>query len=145
LTDIVLRTKLSKYLALREEVKDLKKEMEDTRDEILPYIADMGRENAAGSKVVSLDIPVKLGEDNFVGMQHTRKVRQFFNEDAVREWFDSVSEEDYTDTHRTIQTLLTKNLQDELWELFVQEKITEETMATFTGEQISWSFNPIAE
>lgn len=145
MSDIVLRTKLSKYLALREEIKDLKKEMEDTRDEILPYISEQGRENAAGSKVFSLDNPVRMGEDNFVGMQHTRKVRQFFNEDAVREWFDSVNEEDYTDTHRTIQTLLTKNLQEELWELFVQDLITEETMATFTGEQISWSFNPIAE
>lgn len=145
MTDIVLRTKLAKYLTLREEAKAIKKEMEDTRDEILPYVSDLGRENAAGSKVFSLDMPVRMGEDNFVGMQHTRKVRQFFNEGAVREWFDSVPEEDYTDTHRTIQTLLTKNLQDELWELFVQEKITEETMATFTGEQISWSFNPISE
>lgn len=145
MNDIVLRTKLAKYLTLREEAKNLKQEMEDTRDEILPYISDHGRENAAGSKVFSLDNPVKMGEDNFVGMQHTRKVRKYFNEDAVREWFDSVPEEDYTDTHRTVQTLLTKNLQEELWELFVQDLITEETMETFTGEIVSWAFNPIAE
>lgn len=145
MSDIVVRTKLAKYLTLREEAKAIKQEMEDTRDELLPYISDLGRQNAAGSKVISLDIPVKMGEDNFIGLQHTRKVRQFFNEDAVKEWFDTIPEADYTDTHRTIQTLLTKSLQDELWELFVQDLITEETMATFTGEVVSWAFNPISE
>lgn len=145
MTDIVVRTKLAKYLTLRQEVKDLKKEMEDTRDELVPYIKSMGRENAAGSKVLELDNPVKMGEDNFQALQYTRKSSKRLNEDFIKEYIKSISDDDFTEHHLDVIKTVEVVDQDAWWNLFVQDLIDDETFEKGFTETVSWAFNPIAE
>lgn len=144
MSDIVVRTKLAKYLTLRQEIKDLKKEMEDTRDELIPYIKS-GRENAAGSKVLDLDNPVKMGEDNYQAVQYTRKSSKRLNEDKIKEYLKSVPDEDFTEYHLNVIKLVEVVDQDAWWDLFVQDLIDETTFESGFEETVSWAFNPIAE
>ncbi len=145
MTDIVVRTKLAKYLALRQEIKDLKREMEDTRDELVPYIKSQGRENAAGSKVLELDNPVNMGEDNFQAVQYTRKSSKTLKEDFVKEYIKNVPDEEFTEHHLEVIKLVEVVDQDAWWNLFVQDLIDQETFDASMDEKVSWSFNPIAE
>lgn len=145
MTDIVVRTKLAKYLTLRQEIKDLKKEMEDTRDELVPYIKSQGRENAAGSRVLELDNPVKMGEDNFQALQYTRKSQKTLNEDAIKAYIKSVPDDQFTEHHLEVIKLVETVDQDAWWNLFVHDLIDEETFESGWTEKISWAFNPIAE
>ena len=145
MTDIVIRTKLAKYLTLRQEIKDLKKEMEDTRDELVPYIKSQGRENAAGSKVLELDNPVKMGEDNFQALQYTRKSSKRLNEDFIKEYIKSISDDDFTEHHLDVIKTVEVVDQDAWWNLFVQDLIDDETFEKGFTETVSWAFNPIAE
>lgn len=138
MNDLVTRTKLAKYLALREEIKALKKEMEGTRDELIPYIK-AGRENAAGSKVLELDNPVNLGEDTYKAIQYTRRVQKTLNEEKALEYLTSDPFfEVALDTSPRVD-------QDGLWDLYVNDLIPQEVFDSFFDEKVSWSFNPIAE
>lgn len=145
LTDIVVRTKLAKYLALRQEIKDLKRELEDTRDELVPYIKSQGRENAAGSKVLELDNPVKMGEDSFSAVQYTRKSQKTLKEDFIREYIKNVPDEEFTEDHLDVIKTVEIVDQDAWWNLFVKDLIDQETFDASLDEKVSWSFNPIAE
>lgn len=145
MTDIVVRTKLAKYLTLRQEIKDLKKEMEDTRDELVPYIKSQGRENAAGSKVLELDNPMKMGEDNFSALQYTRKSSKRLNESFIKEYINSVPDDKFTEQHRDVIKLVEVVDQDAWWTLFVHDIIDDETFEKGYTETVSWAFNPIAE
>ncbi len=145
MTDIVVRTKLAKYLTLRQEIKDLKKEMEDTRDELVPYIKSQGRENAAGSKVLELDNPMKMGEDNFQALQYTRKSSKRLNEDFIKEYIKAVPDDDFTEHHLEVIKLVEVVDQDAWWNLFVQDLIDDEIFEKGFTETVSWAFNPIAE
>ncbi len=145
MTDIVIRTKLAKYLTLRQEIKDLKKEMEDTRDELVPYIKSQGRENAAGSKVLELDNPMKMGEDNFQALQYTRKSSKRLNEDFIKEYIKAVPDDDFTEHHLEVIKLVEVVDQDAWWNLFVQDLIDDEIFEKGFTETVSWAFNPIAE
>lgn len=144
MTDLVIRTKLAKYLAIREEIKDLKKELEGTRDELIPYI-NAGRENAAGSKVLDLDNPVKMGEDSFSAVQYTRKSQKTLKEDFVREYIKNVPDNEFTEDHLEVIKLVEIVDQDAWWNLFVKDLIDQETFDASLDEKVSWSFNPIAE
>lgn len=145
MNDLVVRTKLAKYLTLRQEVKDLKKEMEDTRDELVPYIKSMGRENAAGSKVLELDNPMKMGEDNYQALQYTRKSSKRLNEDFIKEYIKAVPDDDFTEHHLDVIKLVEVVDQDAWWNLFVQDLIDDATFEKGFTETVSWAFNPIAE
>lgn len=145
MTDIVIRTKLAKYLTLRQEIKDLKKEMEDTRDELVPYIKSQGRENAAGSKVLELDNPMQMGEDSFNAVQYTRKSSKRLNEDFIREFIKNVPDNAFTESHLEVVKLVEVVDQDAWWDLFVKDLIDEETFEKGWHETVSWAFNPIAE
>lgn len=145
MTDIVIRTKLAKYLTLRQEIKDLKKEMEDTRDELVPYIKSQGRENAAGSKVLELDNPMQMGEDNYQALQYTRKSSKRLNEDFIKEYIKSVPDDDFTEHHLDVIKTVEVVDQDAWWNLFVHDLIDDETFEKGFTETVSWAFNPIAE
>lgn len=144
MTNIVITTKLAKYLTLRQEIKDLKKEMEDTRDELIPYIKS-GRENAAGSKVLDLDNPVRMGEDNFNAVQYTRKSSKRLKEDFIKDFIKNVPDDLFTEHHLEVIKLMEVVDQDAWWNLFVQDLIDEETFESGFEETVSWAFNPIAE
>ena len=138
MTDLVVRTKLAKYLALRDEANALKKEMEDVKAEMKPYL-DKARENAAGSKVLELDSPLRNGDKDYSAVQYTRKVKRTLNEERALEFLKS-------DQAFEIAIIQTEHVdQDALWDLFVNELISEETLNSFFDETITWAFTPIAE
>lgn len=134
---MMARVKLARYLALRDEVNALKKQQELAKQEMLPYFSD-ARENAAGSKVIDFEEPLKSGGKNYGGVQYTKRVSRTLNEDAVLEWLDTHPE--YRD--KVLKTVEVVD-QDELWDLFATDEIDELTFNSFQLESVVWAFDPL--
>lgn len=134
---MVARVKLMKYLALRDEVNALKKQQELAKKEMLPYFEE-ARENAAGSKVIDFEEPLKSGGSSYGGVQYTRRVSRTLNEEAVLEWLDANPE--YRD--KVLKTVEVVD-QDEIWDLFASEIIDDLTFKSFQVESVVWAFDPL--
>jgi len=138
LNDIVVRTKLARYLLLREQAAQLKKDMEDVKEEMKPYL-DKARENAAGSKVLDLDTPLNSGGKEYSAVQYTKKTSRTLNEERALEYLTSdAAFEAALDTTPRVD-------QDGLWDLYVNDMIPQEVFDTFFDEKISWAFTPITD
>lgn len=139
MSDLVVRTKLAKYLDARAQMNYAKRAMEDAKEELKPYL-DNARENAAGSKVLDLETKVN-GPDakEYSAVQYTRKVSRTLNEEKALNYlrrdqaFESaIVTVDHVD-------------QDALWDLFVNDLIPQEVFDSFFDEKVTWAFTPIAE
>lgn len=136
--DLVVRTKLARYLLLRDNASELKKQMEDVKDELKPYL-DKARENAAGSKVLELDTPLNVAKKDYTAVQYTRKVRRTLNEERALKFLKK--DQAFEAAIVTVEHVD----QDALWDLFVNDMISEEELNGFFDEVVSWAFNPISE
>lgn len=134
---MMARVKLARYLALRDEVNALKKQQELAKQEMLPYFSD-ARENAAGSKVIDFEEPLKSGGKNYSGVQYTKRVSRTLNEDAVLEWLDKHPEH----RDKVLKTVEVVD-QDELWDLFATDVIDDLTFKSFQKESVVWAFDPL--
>lgn len=136
--DLVVRTKLARYLALREDLNEIKKDMEDVKEELKPYL-NSARENAAGSKVLDLDSPVQSGGKVYPTLQYTKKVSRSLNEERALEYLlsDQAFDVALDKTPRVDQ--------DGLWHLFVEELIPQEVFDSFFDEKVTWAFTPISD
>ncbi len=153
MSDLVVRTKLARYLDARAQMNLAKKQMEDVKEELKPYL-DKARENAAGSKVLDLETKVN-GPDlkEYSALQYTRKVKRVVNEERVLEFLrtkqNSQSEEDagWDDWVSNSGVIITTEHVDQyvLWDAFVNDMITQEELDSFFSETVTWAFTPIAE
>lgn len=138
MSDLVVRTKLARYLALREEASAVKAEMETVKEELKPYL-NSARENAAGSKVIDLDSPVQSGGRVYPTLQYTKKVSRSLNEERALEFLmsDQAFEAALDRTPRVDQ--------DGLWDLYINEFIPQEVFDSFFDEKVTWAFTPISD
>lgn len=150
--DDIVRAKVARYVMLREDMALIKQSMEDVKAELKPYLAQ-GRENAKGSKVLDFKEPLTVGGKVYPGVQNTRKVKRTLNEERVLEWLsakqNSEAEDDVGWDDIVSNTGVIKYVQhvdfDVLWDLHVQNLITEEELDSFFDEDVTWAFTPISE
>lgn len=136
-----VKSKVAQYLLLNKEIADRKKAQENLKVELEPYL-QQAETNARGSHVIPFSEVLEVNGNRYAGLQKTRKESKVLNEDRVLEWaYQTLSEYDRERLVVTVQHID----QDVLWDLFVNEELTQEELDSFFDVTVSWSFNPTKE
>jgi len=150
-SDLVIRNKVAQYLLLNEEMKSLKAQQAKLKEELEPALL-AAETNARGSHVLPFSQNVSVGGVNYTNLQRVRKESKVLNEERAVEflyemardrspdgipfkeskWFDPIVTVEHID-------------QDELWNLFVQDEITQEELDSLFDITITWAFQPTKE
>lgn len=148
-SDAAIKAKVAAYLLLNKEIADRKKTQEDIKKELEPYLKEANT-NARGSHVIQFSEPLEVLGKQYKELQKTKKVSKVLNEQRVIDflleransddeywagWDDLVSNSGVIVTVQHVD-------QDVLWDLFVQDLITQEELDSFFDVTVSWSFNP---
>jgi hypothetical protein len=137
-SDTSIKAKVAAYLLLNQEIADRKTAQENIKKELEPYLRD-AETNARGSHVIPFAEPLKVGDKQYASLQKTKKVSKVLNEDRVTRWaYEVLSEYDRDRLLVTVQHVD----QDVLWDLFVNEELTQEELDSFFDVNISWAFSP---
>jgi len=150
MSDISIKTKVAAYLLLKKEIEDKKKQQENIKKELEPYLAEADT-NARGSRVIAFGEVLEVNGQRYKELQKTRKESKILNEQRVIDFLDkkiNVDEEpgwdDLVDSSGIIVTVQHVD-QDVLWDLFVQDMITQEELDSFFDVTVSWAFSPTKE
>lgn len=151
-SDFVVKNKVAQYLLMNEDIKELKKEQARIKEELEPFLQSAPT-NSRGSSVVAFAEPLTVGATRYSGLQKVRKESKVLNEERVMDflyervdsddeywagWDDLVSSSGVIVTERHIN-------QDALWDLFVQDMITQEELDSFFDVTESFAFMPTKE
>lgn len=149
ISDTSIKAKVAAYLLLNREIADRKSAQENIKKELEPYLRD-AETNSRGSYVIPFAEPLEVGGKQYASLQKTKKVSKVLNEQRVIDflmeransedehwmgWDDLVSNSGVIVTVQHVD-------QDVLWDLFVQDMISQEELDSFFDVTVSWSFNP---
>lgn len=149
ISDTSIKAKVAAYLLLNQEIADRKALQENLKRELDPYLREADT-NARGSYVIPFAEPLKVNGKEYASLQKTKKVSKVLNEQRVIDflmeransdddhwmgWDDLVSNSGVIVTVQHVD-------QDVLWDLFVQDMISQEELDSFFDVSVSWSFNP---
>jgi hypothetical protein len=136
-----VKSKVAQYLLLNQEIADRKTAQENLKRELEPYLRAADT-NARGSHVIPFKEVLEVNGKRYGSLQKTKKVSKVLNEDKVIEWaYTTLNGKDIERLVVTVQHVD----QDVLWDLFVNEELTQEELDSFFDETVSWSFNPTKE
>lgn len=138
MSDVVIKAKVAAYLLLNKEIADRKLAQDNIKKELEPYLQE-AETNSRGSHVIPFKEPLEIAGKRYASLQKTRKESKVLNEDKVIEWAYQILSE--YDRDRLIVTVQHVD-QDVLWDLFVNEELTQEELDSFFDVTVSWSFNP---
>ena len=147
-----VKSKVAQYLLLNKEIADRKAMQDNLKQELEPYLQE-AETNARGSHVIPFSDVLEVNGKRYASLQKTRKESKVLNEQRVIDflmeransddeywagWDDLVSNSGVIVTVQHVD-------QDVLWDLFVQDLITQEELDSFFDVTVSWSFNPTKE
>lgn len=147
-----IKSKVAQYLLLNREIADRKIMQDNIKQELEPYLRE-AETNARGSYVIPFQEPLEIAGKRYASLQKTRKESKVLNEERVIDflmeransedehwagWDDLVSNSGVIVTVQHVD-------QDVLWDLFVQDMISQEELDSFFDITVSWSFNPTKE
>lgn len=133
-----VKSKVAQYLLLNREIADRKTMQDNLKKELEPYL-QAAETNARGSHVIPFSEVLEVNGKRYASLQKTRKESKVLNEDKVIQWaYDTLTERDRERLIVTVQHID----QDVLWDLFVNEELTQEELDSFFDVTVSWSFNP---
>lgn len=147
-----VKAKTAAYLLINDEIKQLKLKQENLKKELSPYLAE-AETNARGSYVLTFDDPLEVLGQRYASLQRVRKESKVLNEERVMDWLAAkVDSDDEADIHwddivsnaGVIVTVQHVD-QDVLWDLFVQDLITQEEFDSFLDVTVTWAFSPVKE
>jgi hypothetical protein len=146
MSDLVVKNKTAQYLLINAEIKELKKQQERLKDELEPAL--LGAEtNARGSHVIKFAEPLVIDGVRYASLQKVRKESKVLNEERAIAWLDErardaspdripFKDSDWYSPIVTVQHID----QDALWNLFVQDKISQEELDSFFDITESFAF-----
>lgn len=144
-----IKAKVAAYLLLNKEIADRKTAQENIKKELEPYLSE-AETNARGSYVLSFTEPLEVNGQKYASLQKVRKQSKLLNEQRVIDflmnransedehwmgWDDLVSDSGVIVTVQHVD-------QDVLWDLFVQDLITQEEFDSFFDVNVTWAFSP---
>ena len=148
-SDTSIKAKVAAYLLLNQEIADRKILQDNLKKELDPYLRE-AETNARGSYVIPFAEPLKANGKEYASLQKTKKVSKVLNEQRVIDflmeransedehwmgWDDLVSNSGVIVTVQHVD-------QDVLWDLFVQDMITQEELDSFFDVNVTWAFSP---
>jgi hypothetical protein len=145
--DAVVKAMTGKYLLLAQEIKDAKAQQEAVKEQLAPYL-DNAEPNARGSLVIGFEEPLEVFGQKYKGLQRVRKESKVLNEERVIEYILECTSAGRKDgmvngikvLHQTWEVD-----QDGLWEMFVNDMLTQEELDSFFDTTVTWSFLPTKE
>jgi hypothetical protein len=133
---------------LNKEIADRKKLQENLKTELEPYLQQADT-NARGSHVIPFNEPLEIFGSQYGSLQKTKKVSKVLNEQRVIDFLNqkavdaSPDGRPFSDSKWYSPIVTVQHVdQDVLWDLFVQDLITQEELDSFFDSTVSWSFNP---
>ena len=146
-----VKSKVAQYLLLNREIADRKAMQDNLKAELEPYLQE-AETNARGSHVIPFSDVLEVNGKRYASLQKTRKESKVLNEQRVIDFLNQKAVDASPDGrpfpdskwYSPIVTVQHVN-QDVLWDLFVQDLITQEELDSFFDVTVSWSFNPTKE
>lgn len=150
--ELPIKTKVAAYLLLKKEIEDKKKQQDNIKTELEPYLAQ-AETNSRGSYVLPFSEPLEVNGQRYKELQKTRKESKVLNEQRVIDflmeransedeywagWDDLVSNSGVIVTVQHVD-------QDVLWDLYAQDMLTKEELDSFFDVTVSWAFSPTKE
>lgn len=147
-----IKAKVAAYLLLNKEIADRKAAQENIKSELEPYL-QQAETNARGSHVIPFSEPLEIAGKRYASLQKTKKVSRVLSEQRVIDFLmERVNSEDehwagWDDLVSNSGVIVTVQHvdQDVLWDLFVNDLISQEELDSFFDETVTWSFNPTKE
>lgn len=136
--DLVIRTKVARYLLLNEEAKNIKAQQAELKAELEPALL-AAETNSRGSYVLPFSQAVSVGGVNYTNLQRVRKESKVLNEERALAFL--MKDQAFETAVITVNHVD----QDALWDLFVNDFITQEELDSFFDVSITWAFQPTKE
>lgn len=137
----IARNKTAAYLLLGREIKALKDQQEELKLDMEPYLRE-AETNARGSHVIDFGEPLEIDGTRYKGLQKVRKQSKVLDEDAVKAWaYKTLTERQINDLIVAVEHVD----QDVLWNLFVNDELTQDEFDGMFVVNESWSFLPTKE
>jgi hypothetical protein len=152
MSDLVVKNKVAQYLLINQEIKDLKAQQERLKQELEPDLQS-AETNARGSRVLVFSDALEVAGTRYSGLQKVRKESRVLNEERVMRFLmsraDSEDElwagwDDLVSSSGVIVTVQHID-QDVLWDLYVQDMISQEELDSFFDVTESYAFMPTKE
>lgn len=147
-SDTAVKAKVAAYLLLNREIADRKNLQESIKQELEPYLRE-AETNSRGSYVIPFAEPLDVGGKQYASLQKTKKVSKVLNEQRVVDFLNqkaidaSPDGRPFSDSKWYSPIVTVQHVdQDVLWDLFVQDMISQEELDSFFDTTVSWSFNP---
>lgn len=138
MSDFVTRNKVAQYLLLNQEIKEAQEQQKRLKAELDPALL-AAPVNGRGSYVIDFAEPLQIGETRYKGLQKVRKESKVLNEERALAFLKS-------DQAFECAVITVEHVdQDALWDLFVNDMISEEELNGFFDVTVSYSFLPTKE
>lgn len=144
-----IKAKTAAYLLLNQEIKDLKAQQDRLKKELEPYLLEADT-NARGSHVIAFEEPLEVVGQRYASLQKMRKESKVLNEERVYDWLATRAQDDtLTKSQRDLLSSLFVEVehvdQAALWEVFVQDLMTQEALDSLFDTTVTWAFSPVKE
>ena len=133
-----VRAKMQAYVLMGQEIERMKDERERAKKELLPYVKSQDT-NSRGSHVLEFEEPMTIGGMKYKSLQYIPKKSRVLNEERALAFLEK---------DQAFETaIITVNHvdQDALWDLFVEDFITQEELDSFFDTTVVWAFHPTKE
>lgn len=133
-----VKAKMQAYVLMGQEIEEMKRRREAVKSELLPHVKTQ-ETNAKGSHVLEFDEPLNIGGSKYKSLQYIPKKSKVLNEERTLEFLNK--DQAFECAIVTVQHVD----QDALWELFVEDFITQEELDSFFDTTITWALTPTKE
>jgi hypothetical protein len=133
-----IKAKMQAYVLLGQEIESNKKLREKLKQELLPHVQEQDT-NSKGSHVLEFDEPLPIGGSKYKSLQYIPKQSKVLNEERTLEFLKR--DQAFECAIVTVEHVD----QDALWELFVNDQITQEELDSFFDTTITWALTPTKE
>lgn len=132
-----VRAKTQAYVLMGQEIEEMKKRREALKQELLPHVKNADT-NAKGSHVLEFE-DLSIGGTKYKSLQYIPKQSRVLNEERALAFLTKdAAFEIAVDTVQHVN-------QDGLWQLFVEDFITQEELDNFFDTTVTWALTPTKE
>jgi hypothetical protein len=138
MSELVIKNKVAQYLLINTEIKELQSLQKQLKEHLEPALLE-AETNARGSRVITFTDPLEIDGIRYKSLQKVRKESKVLNEERALKFLKS--DQAFESAVITVDHVD----QDALWDLFVQDMISQEELDSFFDVTESFAFMPTKE
>ena len=136
--EAIVKNKSAAYLLLARDKKRIQEQMDNIKNELEPYLLE-SETNAKGSYVIPFSELLEIGGTKYKSLQKVRKESRVLNEDRALAFL--TQDQAFESALVTVQHVD----QDALWDLYVNDFISQKELDSFYDVTVTWAFQPVKE